>query len=149
MKDKQLLATVGLPRSGKSTWARKAASEYGCPVVNPDAIRESLHGQKFYQPAEHLVWYFTHLMVESLFKAGHHLVILDATNTKREYRDQWRSEKWDVAFVVFDTPPQECVERYEKAPQESADNLPEIIVMMAEEYEPLEEDEQKYCPIVP
>ena len=40
---KEIIVTVGLPRSGKTTWAR----EQGYPIVNPDSIRLSLHGKRF------------------------------------------------------------------------------------------------------
>lgn len=68
----RLLVTVGLPRSGKSTWAK----QQGAPVVNPDAIRLALHGQAFLQEAEPLVWVMAKYMVEALFLAGHSTVIL-------------------------------------------------------------------------
>ena len=35
-----LIVMVGLPRSGKTTWARKQ----GYPIVNPDSIRLAFHG---------------------------------------------------------------------------------------------------------
>jgi len=39
---KILILTVGLPRSGKSTWAAKK----GFPIVSPDAIRLAMHGMR-------------------------------------------------------------------------------------------------------
>ena len=39
-------------RSGKTTWAR----QQGVPIVNPDAIRPALHGQRFEPRAESVVW---------------------------------------------------------------------------------------------
>lgn len=44
---KKLILTIGLPRSGKSTWAK----QQGCPVVNPDSIRLALHGKAYIQEA--------------------------------------------------------------------------------------------------
>ena len=48
---KTLILTVGLPRSGKSTWAL----QQGHPVVNRDGIRKALHGEVYLQPAEDMV----------------------------------------------------------------------------------------------
>jgi predicted kinase len=102
-----LIMPVGLPRSGKSTWARST----GFPMVNPDSIRLSLHGQAFYTPAEAFVWATAHLMVQSLFTAGHQTVILDATNLTERRRAEWRSKDWHCAYVLFPTPEDECIRR--------------------------------------
>ena len=76
MKNKTLILTVGLPRSGKSTWAM----QQGYPVVNPDSIRLALHGHRFREESEEHVWAIAKTMVNSLFIAGHDKVIVDATN---------------------------------------------------------------------
>lgn len=102
-----LILTVGLPRAGKSTWAR----ERDYPIVNPDSIRLAIHGQAFYAPAEPIVWATAHIMVAALFKAGHQTVVLDATNLTRTRRNEWLSSDWDCAFEVFPTPVVECVRR--------------------------------------
>lgn len=102
-----LVLTVGLPRSGKSTWAKRQ----GCPIVNPDSIRLALHGRPFYAPAEAFVWATAHLMVESLFLAGHRTVILDATNLTEKRRREWKNSAWECRFVCFDTPEAVCIER--------------------------------------
>lgn len=102
-----LLITVGLPRSGKSTWSRKT----GHPVVNPDSIRLALHGQAFYGPAEAFVWATAHLMVQALFGAGHETVVLDATNISKRRRDEWRSKDWVCEYVEFATSHIVCIER--------------------------------------
>ncbi len=119
----ELICTVGLPRSGKSTWAR----EQGIPIVNPDSIRLAVHGQRFFAPAEPLVWVMAEIMIEALFKAGHGKVILDATNISRRRRNHWL--KFDntnrrlhegesprkVTFKVFNASAGECIRRAELA----------------------------------
>ncbi len=45
---KKLICTVGLPRSGKSTWCKTQSY----PIVNKDSIRLALHGQRYLQDAE-------------------------------------------------------------------------------------------------
>jgi len=102
---KTLYVTVGLPRSGKSTWAR----QQNVPTVNPDSIRLALHGQRFYPPAEQFVWAVTSLMVRALFIAGHDKVILDATNTTKSRRDKWSSTEWATCYVLFGTEKEECI----------------------------------------
>lgn len=77
---------VGLPRSGKST----VAKAMGHPIVSPDAIRLALHGERFLQQAEPMVWTLSRLMVESLFKAGHTDVILDSCSHTKRQRERWK-----------------------------------------------------------
>lgn len=98
---------MGLPGSGKSTWA----AQTGLPVVNPDSIREALHGQEFYAPAEPMVWAIAHLMVKALFKAGHKAVILDATNVSERRRAEWRSKDWVCNYVCFKSDAETCKQR--------------------------------------
>lgn len=138
-----LICTVGLPRSGKSTWARKQ----GVPVVNPDSIRLACYGQRFWAPGEKRVWSDAHQMVRALFLAGHTTVIVDATHTTRKRRDFWREDwgdpaglGWELAFRHFDVSPLVCKERAEA--MGDGDILP-IIDRMAEKWEPLGDDEQQ------
>ena len=128
----KLILTVGLPRSGKSTWAQGQA----LPIVNPDAIRLAIYDQPFIGKAEPYVWLVAHTMVEALFLAGHITVILDATNTTRKRRDEWKSGKWICEFMVFSTPKEVCLSRTNDA------GLIEAIERMAEGYEPVGWNEQ-------
>lgn len=119
-----LILTVGLPRSGKSTWAM----QQGHPVVNPDSIRLALHGRPFAIEAEPMVWAIAYLMVLALFKAGHSTVVLDATNISEKRRDDWLSKDWQCRYVCFDTPAHVCIERARSLGQEE---LVPIIERMA------------------
>lgn len=130
-----LIATVGLPRSGKSTWARSQSY----PIVNPDSIRLALHGQRYWAPAEPFVWAMAKAMVRALFLAGHRHVILDATNMSRKRRDEWQSEEWGTFFKLFCETALVCKERAKATGQ---DDLLPVIDRMAAESEPLGEDEQ-------
>ena len=131
----RLICTVGLPRSGKTTWAR----EQGHPIVNPDAIRLALHGQRYAPAAEPYVWAITRTMVEALFLAGHETVILDATNTTRKRRDAWsNADMWETTFRHIDTDAEECLRRAEAAGD--AVIIP-VIERMAEAFEPLADEE--------
>lgn len=104
---KTLILTIGLPRSGKSTWAR----ESGYPIVNRDAIRLALHGQSFIVEAEPMVTAIEDYMVKSLFLAGHNTIVVDATHLKMEYINKWKKEDIDLKFMIFHTPIDECIKR--------------------------------------
>lgn len=97
-ENKLLIATVGLPRCGKSSWCR--GMNY--PTVCPDAIRMALYGQEFIGDAEDFVWAIAKTMLKSLFLAGHDIVLLDATNTTIERRDKWKSKRWTTKWKLFD-----------------------------------------------
>jgi predicted kinase len=114
---KNLHLTVGLPRSGKTTWAKEQAM----PIVSPDAIRLSLHGQAFIATAEPIVWAIAKLMVASLFEAGHNDVIVDACSISKKRREEWIDTRWELVFKKFDTSKEECLRRA------TATNRPELI----------------------
>lgn len=104
-----LIVMVGLPRSGKSTWARKT----GLPTVCPDQIRFALHGQRFQALAEPFVWAIAKVMVRALFGSGHTHVILDATNTTAKRRQEWDypDAPWRVEYKIINTLPETCESR--------------------------------------
>jgi predicted kinase len=142
-----LILTVGLPRSGKSSWARVT----GFPIVSPDAIRLGLHGRAYEQLAEPFVWAQARLMVRSLFVAGHETVILDACNVTRARRDEWRGAEWETVCQVFEATREEARQRVFKALQDPqaapADQLTPLlktIDRMSAAFEPLGDDEPRY-----
>jgi predicted kinase len=106
-----LILTIGLPRSGKSTWAMKQ----GVPVVNPDSVRLALHGQRMLESAEPMVWTMVRYMVDALFIAGHEFVILDATNLTRMSRQVWRDYTGEkgiaLVYAFSQTKKEECIKR--------------------------------------
>jgi predicted kinase len=123
-KMKTLILTVGLPRSGKSTWAHNQ----GCPVVNRDAIRLALHGQPFILDAEPMITAIEEYMVKSLFLAGHNEVIVDATHLKQKYVDRWKSENWETELKLFHVTKEICIQR---AKADNREDLIPIIERMA------------------
>ncbi|HDZ36844.1 MAG TPA: hypothetical protein ENH62_00895 [Marinobacter sp.] len=129
-----LIGTVGLPRSGKSTFAQA----HGGPIVCPDAIRLALHGQRFAPEAEPHVWAIAKTMVRALFHAGHKVVILDATNNTRKRRDAWIDGQWTTIWKVIEADVDTCVIRAYRSDRQ--DIIP-IIEKMAAEHEPLQDDE--------
>lgn len=105
-EDKILILTVGLPRSGKSTWA----IQQNLPIVNRDSIRLALYNQPYIQEMENFVSLIEQTMVKSLFNAGHNKIILDATHLKMKYIESWK-EKYLVELKYFDTPIKTCKQR--------------------------------------
>lgn len=128
MQKTTLKLTAGLPRSGKSSWAKTQ----GVPIVNPDSIRLALHGQPFYGPAEPFVWAIAKVMVSALFKAGHTVVILDATNVTEAKRKEWVGMADSLELVIFPTSVEECKRR---ATALNQDYLLPIIDRMASEWD--------------
>lgn len=134
---KTLVLMVGLPRSGKSSWARRQ----GFPICNPDAIRLALHGKRFESLAEGFVWAIAKVMVRALFLAGHDTVILDATNVTKRRRAEWLSKGWTCRYMEISAPPEVCVERAKHTGQE---DLVPVIAKMHAEYQPLEPHEVRW-----
>ena len=143
-----LICTMGFPRSGKSTWARKT----GHPIVCPDAIRVALHGHTYWPPAEPMVWATAWTMVESLFQAGHRTVVFDSTAISWDRREEIRrhgqrriddptSRGWTCEFAHIDTDAGICVSR---AMNEGRHDLCPVIGRMEEQFMPLGEDETRH-----
>lgn len=123
----QLYMTVGLPRSGKTTWA----VSQGVPIVSPDAIRLALHGKRFIPKAEGMVWAIAKVMVRALFAAGHTIVILDSCATTQKRRAEW--DEFTNTRVWFQTPVSECLAR---ARAEKDEEILPVIDKMASQFEP-------------
>jgi len=131
MEDRRLICTVGLPRSGKSTWSRLV----GFPICSPDAIRYSLYGQVFIREAEDMVWTIAKYMVKSLFIAGHKTVVLDATNLTPGMRNQWISSEWKTEWKIFNTDVDTCITR---AIAGERHDLIDVIKRFNERYYPID-----------
>ncbi len=132
---KRLILTVGLPRSGKSTWA----SSTNYPVVNPDAIRLALHGKAYIKEAEDFVWATAFVMVRALFLACHHTIVVDATNITKKRRDAWRDKFPDatVTCMEFKRSADDCIVQ---ARVDGREELIQVIERMAEQYEQPDKD---------
>ena len=123
-----LYCTCGIPRSGKSTWAKST----GWPIVEADAVRLALHNQPFIGDAEPMVWTMVRYFVKSLFLAGHENVILSSCCHTKYRQNEWISKLWDTKYVVFDTPKSECISRALANDQEY---LVDVINRMDREFE--------------
>ena len=140
MYDPARLAIIcGLPKSGKTTYAR-GLQEAGWVRVCPDEVRRALHGRGHHPPAEPLVWANVDLTVRALLLGGH-AVVVDATNTTKKRRAQWVgiAGDLDVALEAFvlEIPAAECHER-NRASDEPVPS--EVIDRMAEQWDPVTEE---------
>jgi predicted kinase len=90
---------VGLPRSGKTTEAK----QMGHPIVNRDAIRQTLSPDNSirYFEEEDRVTEIERIMVTSLFNAGHNDVIVDACHVKRKYRLAWERFAASPGYKIY------------------------------------------------
>lgn len=139
MADGRLALMVGLPLSGKSTYAR-ALQETGWVRVEPDAFRLALHGHAFHSPAEGIVWAAAELAVRALLIGGH-AVVIDAINATRHRRAGWLRIARDLGVpaeaFVMDTPLPECLERNEGRRH----RVPvEVMERMGRQFEPPDAD---------
>jgi predicted kinase len=143
MPDAARLAIMcGLPRSGKTTYARGLHEAGWVRVCSNDvrrALHRALHGRAHHPSAEPLVWANAELAVRALLLGGHSVV--DATNTTRRRRAPWvaiaRDHDVPIEAFVIETPKVECPERN----RDSTDPVPaEVIDRMAERWEPVTEE---------
>lgn len=133
-----LTVLVGLPRSGKSTYAKQLRARTGAVIVNPDTVRLALHGKKFEPLAEDTVWANVRLMVRSLLMLDHD-VIADATNVTAIRRKEWTPPAGlcgDLRIEYHEvlTDRMVCVER---ALVDGDVVLADVIQRMVRKYEPV------------
>lgn len=137
-KENTLVATVGLPRAGKSTWINGIHDEHGWPVVEVDAFRHAIHGTHYNKNAEPLVWNHVRVSIRALFGGHHDVVVLDSTMITEERRTEFEDENFNVVFKEFHTTTETCIERAEATDQEY---LVPVIKRMSEVRDPLGVDD--------
>jgi predicted kinase len=125
----KLFVLVGLPMSGKTTWARQNAPRMCAAIVCPDEVRKAIHGHAYIPSAEPFVWATVRAMVPSLFAAGQPAIIIDACNVSEKRRKEWKSERHELVYVCFKTDYKECTAR---ALKESRLDLIPVIQRMQE-----------------
>lgn len=127
---KVLIMTVGLPRSGKSSWTKEVTDNNPeIKSVNPDEIRKQLGCYPFVPEREPEVWAETHRQIEELLKT-HDKVILDSTNLTKSKRAEWEYLGVDIVGFNFTTSVDECIKRAIATNQEY---LVPVIRKMAED----------------
>lgn len=84
-----LAIMVGLPLSGKSTYAKKMKEEEGWTILCPDEFRLAIYGQEFFKRGDAFVWATVEAAARALL-ATDHKVLIDATNSTVWEREKWR-----------------------------------------------------------
>jgi predicted kinase len=109
---KRLILTIGLPGSGKSTWAR---AQEGFVIVERDQIREELTGDAQDHTREPAVTRLADQRVRDALMAGTSVIVAD-TNLRGRYRNGWQhiavecgAEYEEVSFL--DVSVETCIER--------------------------------------
>ena len=125
----RLIATRGLPASGKTTFARRL--QPGVVRVNRDDLRRMMHGERlFTQWAEGQVTKVQRAQVEALLAARVSVCVDDTNLRSRTLRD-WAelAQQYGAAFEVHDftdVPLEECLRRDAARPE--ADRVGEAAI---------------------
>jgi predicted kinase len=135
---RELLILVGLPASGKSTYAKQLVQfDPSWKRVCRDDLRLMLHGTQYDQSKEACVSEFEELLVARLLER--HNVVVDATHLRSSARNRWVKiardttrkdwcpEQVHVKSKNFPLTFPECLRRNENRPGTVA---PRIIVRM-------------------
>jgi predicted kinase len=143
MNNNTLFVTIGLPASGKSTWAKdyQGTDFKDTIIVSTDRIRAHLYGDERIQGDGNDVFNRAYSILKVVGENGYNAVF-DATNLMKKYRKRIFKELREfydhISAVYFDVPTQECVERDEKRERKVGED---VIMNMATRLYPPEEDE--------
>ena len=118
-----LYTMVGLPASGKSTFANKHKE---CVIVNTDDIRQELLGDWKNQDKGDLIFKVAFERINEALESGHD-VIFDATNVQRKYRKKIFQFNAEHIAVYMNVNAEECKRRNalreHKVPDEVIDRM--------------------------
>ncbi|WP_321476036.1 AAA family ATPase [uncultured Paludibaculum sp.] len=107
----RLLILVGLPASGKSTWAQ----QNGLPTLSSDEVRALVTGDVTQQGQNRLVFRTLRSLAAARVEAGVPLTCIDATALTVWERRCWvrfaQLQNCGVEAVYFDIPLDECKRR--------------------------------------
>lgn len=118
-----LYFTIGLPRSGKSTYCEQWCNQSKRVIVSSDDIRMSMTNQRYNPYTETLVFATKHIMVRALLRRGFD-VIVDGTHSTEISIMRLLEIDINAQHVIIDTPLEECVRRAKLTNQE--DLIPTI-----------------------
>lgn len=118
----KLIYTLGLPASGKTTWAKGYLSDASNPKairVNKDDLRSMLHNNIFAKDREKMTVSSRNALITTALNAGFD-VIVDDTNLNPVHQKYFESLASDTVTVEMkdfrDVPLSECIKRDNKRP---------------------------------
>ena len=104
----RVIVLVGLPGSGKSTWAARRK----LPVLASDAMRAALADNETDQSIHKRVLAALRYLVRQRVAIGRPVTVVDATHlTRWERRPYFRLKGCTLEAVFFDVPIEECQRR--------------------------------------
>lgn len=132
-----LTILVGLPRSGKSTWANSNYRSQEATIVSADDVRRAF-GVEFDPLKERQVWFVVNTIVKALLLRGQN-VILDTTNHTVRKRKGWLGLRAiaNISFLEIPNPP---LDEWKRRCQESNFSW-SVVEKMLTEQEPLQPGE--------
>jgi len=146
---RRLVALAGLPGSGKSTLARALAERFNYAWVRSDAVRKELAGRSPYEKLEERFYdeQFTERVYEELLRRAGRLikegrpVVLDATFSKRRWREVLKKTFPEVLLVWLTVRPEEAVRRLRTRGRDVSDADEEVFKKLLSSAEPPEPGE--------
>jgi len=127
-----LYATIGLPGSGKETWAKTQ----GLPVIDVEVIKDQLTPLNQRSKKEAEVLNDVQRLIHSLFISGNPVVILLAENLTQKDREFWKNDsEWQTNFREFYITEQEAIRAAIQAG--ASKTILDQIKAKAKAYEPL------------
>ena len=115
MTDQTIIVLIGLPASGKSTYAKNfIADNPSYRRVNKDSIREMINFSKWTNKGEALVQKIRDAIIHQMITSGYNVVI-DDTNLQQIHIDNFKSiaelYNIDIKFKYFNVSIEECIKR--------------------------------------
>lgn len=125
----KFIMLVGIPGSGKSTYAQDFKRFYDCSIISSDAIREEIFGDATIQNNPDIIFkIMKERTLESLDKGVD--VIYDATNISRKYRLQilrdipaYVSKQCHIIWAPIEVCKARNISRDHKVPEEVIDKM--------------------------
>ena len=111
-KRPNLYIPIGIPASGKSTWANRQNSQ----IICPDTYRRTVYGgppkSGLIPDHEKEIWRWAYSQLD-LAQRSRHAVLFDATNLSQSRRTRLRNlaPRHNHVAVYFETPLELCLQR--------------------------------------
>ena len=132
----KLIILVGIPGSGKSTYANKYLRKKNTLVLSSDSIRKQVFGDANAQYNNKLIFSILFKRARSKLKQGLNVVI-DATNISSSIRKETLSYFADLDLqkiaTVFNAPIEVCISRDKNRTRSAGE---QVVLKLAGKYEP-------------